>query len=59
MSKSNEMSPEAIALSREYKREWRKKNPEKVRKYNVEYWERKAAKLQENAAKSDVNGDRS
>ena len=34
----------AVEMRRAYLREWRKKNPEKVRKYCREYWERKAAK---------------
>lgn len=25
-----------------YLQEWRKNNPDKIRKYNVDYWERKA-----------------
>ena len=29
-----------------YFREWRKKNKDKVSKYNREYWERKALKLE-------------
>ena len=36
------ISPEAKQKEREYLRQWRKKNPEKVRQYNVNYWERKA-----------------
>ena len=27
----------------QYAREWRKKNPEKIKEYNRRYWERKAA----------------
>lgn len=30
-----------------YAREWRARNPDKVRKYNMNYWERKAAKQTE------------
>ncbi|MFD2446692.1 hypothetical protein ACFSO7_22390 [Bacillus sp. CGMCC 1.16607] len=40
------MSPEAIEARREYMREWRKNNPEKVKKHNkknkARYWEKKA-----------------
>lgn len=39
-------SPEASPkdLQREYLRAWRKRNPEKVKQYNREYWQRKAEK---------------
>jgi hypothetical protein len=30
-----------------YMREWRKKNPDKVKQYNATYWERKAAAAKE------------
>lgn len=30
----------------EYLREWRKRNPDKVRQYQVNYWERKAAEAE-------------
>ena len=34
---------------REYQREWRKKNPDKVKEYNKSYWERRALReLKEN-----------
>ncbi len=32
----------AAEIRRDYLREWRRKNPEKVKKYNQEYWNRKA-----------------
>ena len=32
------------AARNEYLREWRKKNKDKVKKYNDEYWQRKAEK---------------
>jgi hypothetical protein len=37
------MSEEAKKLRREAQNEWRKKNKDKVKIYNVEYWEKKAA----------------
>ncbi len=40
--KSN-ISPEAREAYNRYNREWRRKNPDKIRQYNVTYWERKAA----------------
>ena len=38
---------EAAELRREYQREWRKKNKDKVAKYNREYWIKKAKELEE------------
>lgn len=35
-------SERARELQREYLKEWRKKNKEKVKAYNQAYWERKA-----------------
>ena len=32
----------AKELQREYLREWRKKNPDKVKEYNQRYWRRRA-----------------
>ncbi|MBO4693687.1 MAG: phosphatase [Clostridia bacterium] len=36
------MTDEAKKMRREYAREWRKKNPDKVRATLARYWERKA-----------------
>ena len=36
------MTAAAKAAKRQYSREWRKKNPEKVREYNDRYWQKKA-----------------
>ena len=39
----------AKELQREYLREWRRNNPDKVRKYNQSYWRRRAIReLKEN-----------
>ena len=43
-------------LRRKYLREWRKRNPEKVRQYNRDYWIRRAKKAlqeQEDAVGND------
>ena len=40
------MSREAKAAKAKYMREWRKHNREKLREYNANYWERKAAAAQ-------------
>lgn len=39
---SDLMTDEAKKMRREYAREWRKKNPDKVRATLARYWERKA-----------------
>lgn len=38
------MDEKAREARREYLREWRKRNPDKVRENNRRYWERRAAK---------------
>ena len=52
-------SEQARELQRQYLREWRRKNPAKLRQYNKAYWERRAQKLQaaekgDSDAKTDV-----
>lgn len=37
------MNDAAIEARRQYKREWARRNPEKVKAQQVRYWERKAA----------------
>ena len=37
----------AKKAQREYMREWRKKNPEKVRRIKERYWEKKGKQMQE------------
>lgn len=39
------MDEKARAAQREYLREWRKRNPDKVRENNRKYWQRRAARL--------------
>ncbi len=55
------MTEQELELARkraqaEYHREWRKKNPEKVRDANRRYWQRKALKLT-NVDQSDAEGE--
>lgn len=38
------MDEKAREAQREYLREWRKRNPDKVRENNRRYWERRVAK---------------
>lgn len=47
-----QLSPEAREARRVYLREWRKRNPEKVKQHIRNFWERKARKMKENG-KSD------
>lgn len=53
-----ELSNLAKEAQRAYLREWRRKNPEKVRESNRRYWERKAAQLeQEQPERGGENND--
>lgn len=47
-----ELSVKAKEARRKYYREWRKNNPEKVKKNNQNYWERMADKM------ADKRGER-
>lgn len=42
---------------REYMREWRKKNPEKLRAAQERYWTRKAAEIAAKREKPPISGD--
>lgn len=44
MERKIEMSPEARDAVNEYKRRWRKANPDKVRETNRRYWENRVRK---------------
>lgn len=37
-----QLSEEAKQKRAEYQRNWRRKNPDRLRKYQANYWERKA-----------------
>ena len=39
------MTSAALAARREYKRQWRAKNPDKVKAANDRYWTKKGAEL--------------
>ncbi len=47
------LSDEAKALRNAYQREWKQKNPDKVRKNTANYWERKAAQYQQQETAED------
>jgi len=40
-----ELSDKAKELRNEYQRRYRRKNPDKLRKYNQRYWEKKAEQI--------------
>lgn len=44
MDKDN-ISEQAKIYKNQYMREWRKKNKDKVKRYNAEYWERYAKRM--------------
>ncbi len=46
------MTEEAKKARQEYRREWQRKNKDRVKAYNERYWERKAAAMK--AAKSQL-----
>jgi len=49
------MNDEMIkSLRAEYYRDWRKKNPEKVRKINERYWKRRAERAAEQTKQDEV-----
>ena len=39
------ISQQALEARREYQRQWRAKNPEKVKQKNDRYWEKRAARI--------------
>ena len=46
-----EILAEIRKANREYKKEWRKKNPDKVKASNERYWLKKAREIMEKEAK--------
>ena len=40
------MTKKASAARREYLKQWRKKNPERIRLYQETYWEKKADEME-------------
>lgn len=49
------ISEQARAAQREYLREWRRKNPDKVRENNRRYWERKAQQMAAHEKRTKVD----
>lgn len=46
----------ALVAQREYMREWRRRNPNKVREHNRRYWVRRAEKMQQQAERDTEKG---
>lgn len=42
-TKAGQLAPDAAEARRAYKRAWYAKNKERVKAYNLNYWERRAA----------------
>ena len=51
------MSERGLEARRAYKREWARRNPDKIREQQRRYWERKAAAAEEQQA-AQQNADR-
>ena len=49
----SDLEKEAKRLEAQYHREWRKKNPDKVKATNKRYWLKKAQKLKEETNKEE------
>lgn len=54
MNESKSLEQLGVEERRRYQREWRKRNPEKVREKNKAYWEKRAQKRL--AAQSEEEG---
>lgn len=47
MANNENISQAALELKKEYFRNWRKNNKDKVRRYNNAYWQKRALKEQQ------------
>lgn len=52
------LSQEAREAQRAYLREWRRRNPDKVKRHTKDFWERKARELQQKGANGHDNKDK-
>ena len=52
---SKDLSQEAKEARNAYYREWRKKNPEKMKRYQENYWKKKAQEIQEEEEEKQAN----
>lgn len=51
------MTNAAREAQRAYMREWRRKNPDRVKAKNKRYWEKKAQQMQQNGGNKDAKTD--
>lgn len=51
------MTDEARKARNEYQRQWRAKNPERVRDINTRYWEKKCQMAKDNNEEEPNNGE--
>lgn len=54
---NEKVSDAARMAQREYARQWRRKNPEKVRESNRRYWERKAQQMQKSGGDNNAKAN--
>jgi len=52
------MTQSAAEARRRYQRAWRKANPDKIKRHQETYWERKAAQADLQGAKEGESGSR-
>lgn len=48
------MTEQAKAARNEYRREWAKRNPDKLREYQARYWDKKAAAKRDEKANENT-----
>lgn len=56
MGEKKQLDEQARAARAAYFREWRRRNPDKVRAANRKYWERRAQRMQESAGETGAKG---
>ena len=49
------MTEKATEAKKKYQREWRRRNKDKVQKYNEQYWEKKAKEANPENGKSGIH----
>ena len=52
------MTEAQIQARREYKRQWRKNNPDKCKAYQLKFWTKKAEELKQADEQKKKEGDR-
>ena len=48
-----ELSEDAKKARRDYRREWAKRNPDRIREYARRHWEKKAAEIEERNSENE------